>query len=224
MSFISRISLGASGDYSQAFGVCTTSSGIASHAEGYSTCASGDKSHAEGSFSTASGCISHAEGFINTASGIASHAEGYSTTASGYYSHTEGSRTGASGFASHAEGSSTCAYGVASHSEGYYTKAQNNYMHVSGKYNVGTDTNTIVEVGIGTSDTARANALEIYTDGRVIAPALTPTLINTLKSLITKEYLLSPDFGSSLPTTDPGIAGQLWNNNGVVTVSNGGGI
>ena len=38
---------------------------------------------------------------------------------------------------------------------------------------------------------------------------------------LTKEYLLSSEFGKSLPTTDPGVEGQLWNNNGVVSVSVG---
>lgn len=35
------------------------------------------------------------------------------------------------------------------------------------------------------------------------------------------KLLLGPELGASLPTTDPLIAGALWNNAGVVTVSAG---
>lgn len=66
----------ASGDYSHASGINTTSSGIASYAEGSNTEASGDYSHASG---------------INTiSSGIASYAGGLNTESSGDYSHTSG--------------------------------------------------------------------------------------------------------------------------------------
>lgn len=116
----------------------------------------------------------------------ASHAEGKCTFAMGYDSHAEGWGSTAFGGASHAEGQFTCAIGCSSHAEGVGTKAQNYASHTSGKYNVGTATDTIVEVGIGASDTARANALEIYIDGRVIAPSL--STISDPKSLVTKEY------------------------------------
>lgn len=156
------------------------------------------------------------------ASGDFSVALGLQTYSTGKASTTEGNYTTASGDYSHAEGHSTMASGYASHAEGYYTTAQNKAQHSSGIYNTGTSTTTIYEVGIGTTGLNRKNAFEIHTDGRLIAPELTPVLINTLRSLITKEYLLSADFGNSLPIADPGTAGQLWNNNGVVSVSKGG--
>jgi hypothetical protein len=37
--------------------------------------------------------------------------------------------------------------------------------------------------------------------------------------LVKKEYLLSAEFGNSLPTTDPGIPGKLWNDAGVLKIS-----
>lgn len=33
------------------------------------------------------------------------------------------------------------------------------------------------------------------------------------------EYVLSPEYGNSLPTVDPGVIGSIWNNLGVLTVS-----
>ena len=200
----------ATGEYSFAEGDDTKASGEASHAEGYSTKASGSASHAEGSYTTASGSNSHTEGYYTVASGYASHAEGKNTTASGGYgSHTEGSYTTASGDASHAEcygvmasgdyshaeGSYTTASGYSSHAEGKYTVAPNEAMHAEGKYNIGIipssgngNIGTIHETGIGTSGSARKNAFEIYTNGKIRAPELTTALIDNPRSLVTKEY------------------------------------
>ena len=44
--------------------------------------------------------------------------------------------------------------------------------------------------------------------------------IDELRRYITSAELLLPDtLGDSLPTSDPGSAGQLWNNRGVLSVS-----
>ncbi len=82
------------------------------------------------------------------------------------------------------------ATGNYSFAQGYNTIAQGVASHTIGQYNVGTDTNTIHETGIGTSNTNRMNAFEIYRDGTLTAPESTTTLINSRgdKSLVTKEY------------------------------------
>lgn len=41
------------------------------------------------------------------------------------------------------------------------------------------------------------------------------------KPVTFQEYLLSPEFGASFPTADPHIAGRVWNNLGILTVSIG---
>jgi len=173
----------------------TTTSGQGAHAEGYRTNASAWASHAEGYFSQASGYFSHAEGNGCLASGQASHAEGFSE-ASGDVSHSEGKST-AIGDASHSEGYETSANGEYSHSEGFGTVAQNTAMHAAGRFNVGTATDTIHETGIGANDSNRKNAFEIYTDGRLVAPELTTTLINANRSLVTKEYVDANGGGGS---------------------------
>ena len=181
----------ASGRNSHSEGGCTTASGCSSHAEGWDTTASGCSSHAEGCGTTASGCSSHAEGNNTTATGCSSHTEGGDTIASGYASHAEGYETEASGCYSHAEGKDTESSGCGSHAEGLGTITLNDGSHAEGRYNIGTSTETIHETGIGTNDTNRKNAFEIYLDGTLTAPELTTSLIISGgdKVLTTKEYV-----------------------------------
>ncbi len=178
---------------SHAEGSRTVASGENSHAEGRSTISSGYGSHAEGRSTTASGYSSHAEGYNSTASGYSSHAEGGYCTSSAYNSHAEGYNSTASGYSSHAEGGYCTSSGDFSHAEGFKTKAINTGSHAAGKYNIGTATDTIHETGIGSDDTNRANAFEIYTDGTITAPESTVSLINSRgdKALATKEFVES---------------------------------
>ena len=167
------------GDYSTAEGSNCEASAICSHAEGSDTIAKESCSHAEGNSTTASGFYSHSEGYKTTASNTSSHAEGYRTTSSGDYgSHAEGNQTTAKGNSSHAEGYDTTASGLNSHSEGYDTTASGDYSHSGGyrtiaghnsqtaigKYNDNKEED-IFEVGNGTSDTSRSNALELTKTG-----------------------------------------------------------
>ncbi|MCD6435374.1 MAG: hypothetical protein J7L15_03220 [Clostridiales bacterium] len=64
-----------------------------------------------------------------------------------------------------------------------------------GKYNIGYGT-SMLEVGIGINNSNRLNALEIRTDGGIVAPECTNDLIETLgpKALVTKEYADSKTF------------------------------
>ena len=163
-----RKSGGTIGEYSLAEGGNTTAAGSHSHAEGYNTTASGYYSHAEGYDTTASGGYSHAEGSQTTASNGYSHAEGYNTTASGYYSHAEGSQTTASGDFSHAEGGNTTASGGYSHASGFYTVAGYGRQTAIGGYNNNRYRN-LFEIGNGTADNARSNALEVTRTGDVTA-------------------------------------------------------
>lgn len=158
----------ATAQYAHAEGAGTASGGY-SHAEGVSS-ATGSYSHAEGERNIASGRSAHAEGGHgtaaqpNTASGDASHAEGERTTASGNASHAEGIGTTASGDASHAEGETTIASGNYSHAEGSNTKAMGDCSFACGRYNVGTSTSNLVEVGCG-GPKINQNAMSIQNTG-----------------------------------------------------------
>jgi len=192
----------ASGDYSFVCGGLITASGDYSTAFGYYTVASGDYSFATGS-SQASGGYS-----VAFCSSKASGAQSFSVNAG----EAEGERSFAAGSAK--------ASGDFSFAEGQETIAQNEASHAEGKYNVGTATDTIHETGIGTADDQRKNAFEIYTDGKVVAPELTPSLTATNQQcLVPLSYLFSAEFGNALPTS-PGDAGTLYKDaDGFVKVS-----
>ena len=176
------------GNLSISEGSATAASAYTSHAEGYYTRSSGNGSHAEGygdqvlydyDYSIqATGIGAHAEGYAGIngagrpilASGNGSHAEGYASsggvTASGTGAHAEGTGTTASGNFSHAEGSSTTAVGSSSHAQNYATKAGYNYQTAIGQYNDNQSTSAF-EIGNGTADNARSNALTVDWSGNI---------------------------------------------------------
>jgi len=125
--------------------------GLSSVREGENCIASGKAAHAEGSESVASGIYSHAE-CSSKATGLGSHSEGVSTTASGGMAHAEGDQCTASGSYSHAQNRVTIA--------GYEAQT------ALGKFNDNQSGNA-VEIGNGTADNARSNALTVDWDGRV---------------------------------------------------------
>ncbi|MBE5966405.1 MAG: hypothetical protein E7255_05490 [Lachnospiraceae bacterium] len=129
---------------------------------------SGRYANAEGISSKAVGDRSHAEGYCTQSLGYQSHAEGYNTKSIGNSAHAEGSMTTASGHYSHSEGIETIADGNFSHSEGCHTKAQGEAQHVSGRYNEPNATD-LFQVGMGTSDANRKNAMRVTAEGDIIS-------------------------------------------------------
>lgn len=176
----------ANGNTSHAEGINTQATNQYTHAEGSLTKATGDTSHAEGYNTLASGLLSHAQGDSTTASGTNAHSEGYHTTASGWSAHAEGHYTIASGDSSHAEGNTNSAFGLASHvggnesqtasgtynafAHGYQLRANGNDQAVFGRCNA-PNTTDLFQVGIGTSDSDRKNALRVASDGSLIPTA-----------------------------------------------------
>lgn len=148
------------GPLSTCFGLDNIASGDESFAEGWHTKATGSEAHSEGYSTSATGRISHAEGNETTASGVASHAEGSETIASGKYSHAEGEETTASESWSHAEGRGSEASGYYSHAQNCHTIAGHSYQTAIGKYNDNKSGN-LFEIGFGSSENNRANALEV---------------------------------------------------------------
>ena len=162
----------ATGDASHAEGSSSGAAGNYSHAEGGTTHAYGEASHSEGLGTKANTKASHAEGDGTSATGIGSHAEGVKTTTLKDAAHAEGAETSAEEWATHAEGYATKAVGYGSHTEGDHTIANNSYEHASGRYNKSTKSTdksqaTRFSIGIGTSDTARKNAVEVKQNGDV---------------------------------------------------------
>jgi hypothetical protein len=144
------------GTKATAEGSGVTASGQFCHAEGDRNASTNKSAHSEGQQNTAGASASHAEGYLNTISsgGLGGHAEGYKNTVSAYYAHGEGENNTVSHRGSHVEG--------------YYNQSGAQYQHISGQYNVGKST-TLLEVGNGTSGSARANAFEVASDGDITA-------------------------------------------------------
>lgn len=86
------------------------------------------------------------------------------------------------GDASNANGKNTKAIGTASHTDGEGTIAIGDHQFVYGKFNANKP-NTVFEIGCGTSDTARSNALEVYKDGTVSVYGIKITR-NSLRKLL----------------------------------------
>lgn len=171
-SFASGYNTKASGSYSAAMGFGSTASGEASTALGSSTASNGGAT-AMGSSATASGYNSTAIGLIATASGNYSTAIGTGTVASGSLSTAMGTST-ASGNSSTAFGFGTVARGDASTSMGYLTQAKAYGGSAAGLYNDTMDnplpetpfaSDRIFQLGNGTANNARSNALTILRNG-----------------------------------------------------------
>lgn len=163
-----------------------TAYGSYSHVEGgknytgiYATYA-----HAEGQNTYANGRASHAEGEYTYANGLASHAEGKNTYANGDLSHAQNEYTFAGGRASSAIGNKTYANGANSFTSGTYTIANHDSEVSIGKYNK-TYTDAIFNIGIGTSDLDRKNAVDVRTTGVAYfhqsAYVYDPTVVNLKK-------------------------------------------
>ena len=146
----------------------TTSNSLKYYTIGTRISTKGFMSVALGERVEATGYASIAEGAGSKAYGAYSHAEGWATTASGSYSHAEGMSTNADGTWSHAEGIYCEANGVNSHAQNNYTIAGYKDQTTIGKFN-DNQSDTAFEIGNGTSDNARSNALEVDWSGNMEA-------------------------------------------------------
>ena len=162
----------ALGGSSTALGSNTEASGFASIAMGSETVASGDWSTAMGNQTTASASSSTAMGFASQASGWRSTAMGFYTIASGQYAMATGYSSEASGYASTSTGYGTRASGEFSIAMGFETRAESRAVTALGRYNIGggnpngtISTDPLFEIGNGSDDTNRSNALTVLKNG-----------------------------------------------------------
>lgn len=176
----------ASGDHAVAFGYGNTCSGRSTLAQGLYNTVSGKDSVAFGQRNTVNGDQAFAAGqqnevttrlgvaigYKNKATNTDSIAIGYQNTSSGSASVAMGDTCEASGTSSTAMGYKTKATGAYSSTFGQNTQATNEGEVAMGMYNKSTTSTdaseqTMFSFGIGTSDTNRANALEIKKNGDV---------------------------------------------------------
>ncbi|MDO1501489.1 hypothetical protein Q2T40_15240 [Winogradskyella maritima] len=171
-AFVAGLQNLASGDNSFAMGNLTIASGNNSFSMGTSTEASGISSVAIGSGTTASGISSVAMGSNTTASGISAMAIGGGSQATGNSAVAFGASTVASGSGSTATGVGTLASGNSSFATGSSTKAEAFGNTAVGRFNNGGGTSNqwilsdpLFEIGNGTSNNDRSNALTVYKNG-----------------------------------------------------------
>ena len=187
-------------------GNSTKALGLASHAGGLKTLADEDFSFAMGKETQALEEASFAIGEYSRAMGPQSFAGGYNTTseneysfAFGYETHAYvrgstalGYKTESTGIYSMAVGGDTYAVGSYSFASGFGTKAHSDYGAVFGMFN-SPQINSVLEVGIGTTDSTRANAMVVYKDGNIKSPMLAAKDKDILddSSLIAKSHMLA---------------------------------
>ena len=139
--------------------------GFYSFASGYNTTANNLYSTALGRNTLASGTSATSLGYFTIASGSNSTALGAYSQATANEATAMNSNTIASGFAATAMGFATIAKGDYSVAMGNQTKSRSANSLVIGSFNDTTNTNRLFEVGNGTGDNARANALTVLANG-----------------------------------------------------------
>ncbi|HEV7781446.1 MAG TPA: tail fiber domain-containing protein [Chitinophagaceae bacterium] len=148
----------ASGFNTKAKGQQSTSMGAFSEATGYIATSFGNNTQATGAGSTSFGNYTIASGIVATSMGM-------QTVANGDLSTSMGDRSVASGYASVSMGFQTLAAGAISTSLGYLTRAKSDFSLAVGRFNDTTNTMTLFEVGNGTANNDRKNALTILRNG-----------------------------------------------------------
>jgi hypothetical protein len=161
------------GNYSFATGKSTNAYGEGGFASGVNSIA-GTYAVAMGLGNISTGSASFSAGASSSAQGIRSVALGSVNIAAGDYSAAFGFNTRALGFKSIAIGDRARAVADMSTAMGSNTVARSDNSFVTGLYNDTTNTNRIFEVGNGTADNARSNAVTVLTNGNVGIGTTTP--------------------------------------------------
>lgn len=179
--------------------------------------ASGVGSIALGFNTTASGAVSTAIGNSSIASGVSSTSTGLSTIASGDNSFTAGNSSISSGETSIALGNNAVASGKHSIALGDVIKSKSYAGFVAGIYNDSTNAtdanaynglNRAFQIGNGTANNARSNALTILFNGA--------TSFGT-SSFGTPGYILQSNGPTASPTWEPLATNNIYNSDGTLT-------
>lgn len=168
---IGKDNISNGGGYSISIGQSLLSSGIASVALG------GNNTRAIGNYSIAMGSGTRADDDYAFSSGYGSWATATFAQAHGYICR-------ATGISSHAMGDSVYSSGTYSNGMGHYLYSKSYAGSVFGAYNDSTNannstayslTNRAFEIGNGTSNTSRSNAMTVLFNGNVGIGTTTPT-------------------------------------------------
>ena len=225
-------------NYSVAMGKDTVANGVASMAVGDGASASGEDSFATGTNTGATNWASFAMGWATLAQGEMSlalndqtSAQGDASVAGGDGSITRGFASMAVGFAAEANGYSSMASnysakanGDGSAAMGVYTIADSFSDMAIGQYNVGGGdggdwvlTDPVFEIGIGTADDARANAVTVLKNGNVGIGLISPTTALEISGTISATHFVGD--GSGLTGIGGGSGDAITSGTTKVTVN-----
>lgn len=166
---VGTVATGAASTYwnRDSIGLYSFASGYNTRAQGFGATAMGRDTEATNSYAHATGYFTNADGQYSTAMGFNTDAFGTGSTALGYSTDAEENYSFAAGHTAEAQ----AIYAVAI---GRYVWAQSYASMAVGSYNLGGGNATswvasdpIFEIGIGNSNSSRANAVTVLKDGNV---------------------------------------------------------
>ncbi len=142
-------------------------SGINTRATGFGSTAMGRDSEANGSYSFATGFFTNADGQYSTALGFNTDALGLGSTALGYSTDAEENYSFAAGYFAEAQAIYSVAIGFGARAQSYSSLAVGRYNTGGGSATAWVGGDPVFEVGIGSSNSNRANALTILKNGNM---------------------------------------------------------
>jgi Head domain of trimeric autotransporter adhesin len=172
------------GNYSFATGSSNQASGIHAVAMGYGSIATSNESFAMGNSTQATGFNAIAMGLSSIASGGAAVTIGYNNSSTGNYAVSMGAVNNATGNNSTAMGSFSTASGDYAAAHGRYLKSKSFGDFATGLFNDTVynstansiaSTNRIFEIGNGTSNFIRSNAVTVLQNGNTGIGTVNPT-------------------------------------------------
>lgn len=166
---VGTVATGAASTYwnRDSIGLYSFASGLNTRAQGYGATAMGRDTEATNSYAFASGFFSNADGQYSTAMGFNTDAFALGSTALGYNTDAEENYSLATGYFSEAQAIYSTAMGHSTQAKAYACMALGRFNRGIGNPTTWVATDPILEVGIGSSDNDRVNAMLIRKDGRV---------------------------------------------------------
>jgi hypothetical protein len=155
-------------------GLYSFASGMNTRAQGYGATAMGRDTEATNSYAFASGFFSNADGQYSTAMGFNTDALALGATALGYSTDAEENYSFAAGYFAEAQAIYAVAIGNAVQAQSYSSMAIGRYNIGGGNATTWVSTDPVFEIGIGTSTSARANAITVRKNGNVGIGTNTP--------------------------------------------------
>ncbi len=166
---VGTVSTGAASTYwnRDSIGLYSFASGLNTRAQGFGATAMGRDTEATNSYAHATGYFTNADGIYSTAMGFNTDAFGLGSTALGYSADAEENYTFAAGYFAEAQAIYATALGHRTQAKSYASTAIGRFNRGLGSPDSWVATDPILEIGIGSSNSNRANAMLIRKDGRV---------------------------------------------------------